>query len=50
MKKLLFFSLLYFISTTVSAQFTISDNHRYLLKSGKPFFWLGDTGGNYFIA
>jgi len=25
-------------------QFSISDNKRFLLKDGKPFFWLGDTG------
>jgi hypothetical protein len=33
---------------TVSAQFSISSNHRYLLKEGKPFFWLGDTGWELF--
>lgn len=22
---------------------SISDNKRYLIKDGKPFFWLGDT-------
>jgi len=30
------------------AQFTISTNHRFLLKNGKPFFWLGDTGWELF--
>lgn len=36
----------YFIIATLntSAQFSISDNHRFLLKDGKPFFWIGDTG------
>jgi len=28
---------------TVSAQFSISNNQRYLLKDGKPFFWPGGT-------
>ena len=32
----------------ISAQFSVSDNHRYLLKDGKPFFWLGDTGWELF--
>src|SRR5688572_25190464 len=32
----------------VSAQFSVSDNKRYLLKEGKPFFWLGDTGWELF--
>jgi hypothetical protein len=30
------------------SQFTISSNQRYLLKNGKPFFWLGDTGWELF--
>ena len=29
-------------------QFSISDNKRFLLKDGKPFFWLGDTGWELF--
>ena len=32
----------------LSAQFTISPNHRYLLKEGKPFFWMGDTAWELF--
>jgi hypothetical protein len=32
----------------VCAQFSISNNHRYLLKDGKYFFWLGDTGWELF--
>ena len=31
-----------------SAQFSVSSNKRYLLKDGKPFFWLGDTGWELF--
>ena len=49
MKK--YFSLflfLIFITTQSFAQFTISDNHRYLLKNGKSFYWLGDTGWELF--
>lgn len=30
------------------AQFSISPNHRYLLRDGKPFFWMGDTGWELF--
>lgn len=33
---------------TVSAQFSVSSNHRYLLKDGKFFFWLGDTAWELF--
>ncbi|MEO9003820.1 MAG: glycoside hydrolase family 140 protein [Ginsengibacter sp.] len=29
-------------------QFTVSTNNRYLLKDGKPFYWLGDTGWELF--
>src|SRR5215510_12107214 len=47
MKKLFVFIFL-FITCESFSQFTISDNHRYLLKNGKPFFWLGDTGWELF--
>src|SRR5437870_5689099 len=48
MKKILFF-ILFLISLQKNiAQFSISTNHRYLLKDGKPFFWLGDTGWELF--
>jgi len=40
--------LLLFSLQTASAQFSISSNQRYLLKDGKPFFWLGDTGWELF--
>lgn len=30
------------------AQFSVSTDRRYLLKSGQPFFWLGDTGWELF--
>ncbi|MEO6000766.1 MAG: glycoside hydrolase family 140 protein [Chitinophagaceae bacterium] len=32
----------------VSAQFTTSTDNRYILKGGKPFFWLGDTAWELF--
>jgi hypothetical protein len=41
----LFFS---FIQLYASAQFSVSSNKRFLLKDGKPFFWLGDTGWELF--
>src|SRR6185436_8797998 len=36
------------ISQNLLAQFTVSSNHHYLLKEGRPFFWLGDTGWELF--
>jgi len=48
MKKLVFLIFIICISLQSFSQFTISDNHRYLLKNGKPFFWLGDTGWELF--
>jgi hypothetical protein len=32
----------------LNAQFSVSSNHRYLLKADKPFYWLGDTGWELF--
>jgi hypothetical protein len=32
----------------LNAQFSLSSNHRYLLKADKPFYWLGDTGWELF--
>ena len=37
-----------FIVAVTLAQFTVSANNRYLLKDGKPFFWMGDTGWELF--
>jgi len=48
MKKYLLFFLLLNLCMQCFSQFTISDNKRYLLKNGKPFFWLGDTGWELF--
>jgi uncharacterized protein DUF4038/collagenase-like protein with putative collagen-binding domain len=33
-----------------TAQFTVSTNKRFILKEGKPFFWLGDTAWELFHA
>lgn len=48
MKKIvsLFFGIICCI--TANAQYTISANKHYLLKDGKPFFWLGDTAWELF--
>lgn len=48
MKKSLFFLFMMALHTAAPAQFSISENKRYLLKSGKPFFWLGDTAWELF--
>lgn len=40
--------LLLAASLSTPAQFTVSANQRYLLKDGKPFFWLGDTAWELF--
>ena len=48
MKKIIFCFLLLIGLQKSFAQFSISSNHRYLLKDGKPFFWLGDTGWELF--
>jgi hypothetical protein len=33
---------------TVNAQFSVSANKHFILKNGKPFFWLGDTAWEMF--
>ncbi|MGC4036692.1 MAG: glycoside hydrolase family 140 protein [Chitinophagaceae bacterium] len=48
MKRLLPFLLSLLFSVSLLAQFSISTSHRFLLKDGKPFFWLGDTGWELF--
>lgn len=50
MKKLIFVFVLVTVlcSPDVKAQFSLSSNHRYLMKDGKPFYWLGDTGWELF--
>ncbi len=48
MKKIFFHLLLLFSFTNSFSQFSVSENNRYLLKNGKPFFWLGDTAWELF--
>ena len=48
MKKFSGLLLLILLMQTSIAQFSISPNNRYLLKDGKPFFWMGDTGWELF--
>jgi hypothetical protein len=50
MKRLILLAVLVtFILQNVFAQsFEVSSNGRYLMKEGKPFFWLGDTAWELF--
>jgi hypothetical protein len=48
MKKIYLLIALLFTLHAANAQFTVSDNKHYLLKDGKPFFWLGDTAWEIF--
>ena len=48
MKSLLLLVFSVFLYQLSFSQFSISDNHHYPLKNGKPFYWLGDTGWELF--
>lgn len=48
MKKTLFVLLGLAISSNGFAQFSVSENQRYILRAGKPFFYLADTGWELF--
>jgi len=48
MQKIIVALSLCIITYCGSAQFSVSANHRYLLKNGKPFFWMGDTAWELF--
>jgi hypothetical protein len=48
MKKALLFVLFLSFLNSSFAQFSVSENKRYLLRDGKPFFWLGDTAWELF--
>jgi len=48
MIRLYLFSIAIALSLGCCAQFSVSANHRFLLKNNKPFFWLGDTGWELF--
>ncbi|ULQ52439.1 glycoside hydrolase family 140 protein [Flavihumibacter fluvii] len=48
MKIILFGFLVMLVSPASYAQFEVSSNHRFILKDGKPFFYLADTGWELF--
>lgn len=48
MKKYWLQLLFLLLFITGYSQFTLSDNQHFLLKDGKPFFYLGDTGWELF--
>ncbi|MEO5682469.1 MAG: glycoside hydrolase family 140 protein [Chitinophagaceae bacterium] len=48
MQKIIIVLSLCVMSSCGFAQFSVSANHRYLLKDGKPFFWMGDTAWELF--
>ena len=47
-QRMVLLLLLNTVGLVAGAQFSVSSNHRFLLKDGKPFFWLGDTGWELF--
>ena len=49
MRRIFLFFFTLFFASSMEAQFTISQNHRYVVKTdGSPFFWLGDTAWELF--
>lgn len=48
MKKYVFLLLMLLTIKGTQAQFSISANKHYILKDGKPFFWMGDTAWELF--
>jgi hypothetical protein len=48
MKRSIYVILLLCVSCQARAQFTVSTNRHFVLKDGKPFFWLADTGWELF--
>jgi hypothetical protein len=48
MKKYLLLITALLTLQTAQAQFTVSANQHYILKDGKPFFWMGDTAWELF--
>jgi hypothetical protein len=48
MKRITIAILFLFMLPASYAQFSISENQRYLLKAGQPFFYLADTGWELF--
>jgi len=48
MKKFILTAVLFYLATAAFSQFSVSANKHFLLKNGKPFFWLGDTAWELF--
>ncbi|MBX3255183.1 MAG: glycoside hydrolase family 140 protein [Chitinophagaceae bacterium] len=48
MKKNVLFILCQLLLLAGYSQFTVSDNRHFIMRDGKPFFWLGDTGWELF--
>ena len=48
MRKIFLLLLLQILVLSTFAQFSVSANKRFILKDGKPFFWMGDTGWELF--
>jgi hypothetical protein len=48
MKKIILLSCFLSICTIAFAQFKVSDNKRFILRDGKPFFYMGDTAWELF--
>src|SRR5215213_5153395 len=48
MKNNIILLVLIFMALTTAAQFSVNANKHFLLKNGKPFFWLGDTAWELF--
>jgi hypothetical protein len=45
---LIIFCVLFSFSAKTNGQFKVSENKRFILRDGKPFFWLGDTAWELF--
>lgn len=48
MKKAILAIALHLLLLTCYGQFTVSENKRFILRDGKPFFWMGDTAWELF--
>src|ERR1700754_3162404 len=48
MRKIISGVLMLLLFHAANAQFSVSANQHYILKNGKPFFWLGDTAWELF--
>ena len=48
MRKLIISFLFLLTGVVAQSQFSVSSNKHFLLKNGKPFFWMGDTAWELF--